>query len=98
MLGVVAGACATWMSQGRHRRDVAAQSGRSGEVARAGRGAEVRSKSHFLASGAAARLNECPVRIFSAEDVDAALDFPALIDALAEAMRGGFVAPRPPSS
>jgi ornithine cyclodeaminase/alanine dehydrogenase-like protein (mu-crystallin family) len=33
------------------------------------------------------------VRIFSADDVDAALDFPALIDELAEAMRGGFVAP-----
>ena len=33
------------------------------------------------------------MRIFSAEDVDAALDFPALIDELKEAMRGGFVAP-----
>ena len=33
------------------------------------------------------------MRVFSAEDVDAALDFPSLIDALGEAMRGGFVAP-----
>ena len=33
------------------------------------------------------------MRVFSADDVDAAMDFPALIDALAEAMRGGFVAP-----
>ena len=33
------------------------------------------------------------MRVFSADDVDAALDFPALIDELAEAMRGGFVAP-----
>lgn len=31
--------------------------------------------------------------MFSAEDVDAALDFPTLIDELAAAMRGGFVAP-----
>jgi ornithine cyclodeaminase len=33
------------------------------------------------------------MRVFSADDVDAALDFPALIDELARAMRGGFVAP-----
>ena len=33
------------------------------------------------------------MRVFSADEVDAALDFPALIDELAEAMRGGFVAP-----
>ncbi len=33
------------------------------------------------------------MRVFSAEDIDAALDFPSLIDALDEAMRGGFVAP-----
>jgi ornithine cyclodeaminase len=33
------------------------------------------------------------MRVFSAEDVDKALDFPALIDALRAAMRGGFVAP-----
>ena len=33
------------------------------------------------------------MRVFSADDVDAALDFPTLIDALAEAMRDGFVAP-----
>jgi ornithine cyclodeaminase/alanine dehydrogenase-like protein (mu-crystallin family) len=34
------------------------------------------------------------MRVFSAEDIDAALDFPSLIDALSEAMRGGFIAPR----
>lgn len=34
------------------------------------------------------------MRVFSADDVDAALDFPALIDELANAMHGGFVAPR----
>ena len=33
------------------------------------------------------------MRVFSAEDIDGTLDFPSLIDALAEAMRGGFVAP-----
>ena len=33
------------------------------------------------------------MRVFSAEEVDAALDFPSLIDELGEAMRGGFVAP-----
>jgi ornithine cyclodeaminase/alanine dehydrogenase-like protein (mu-crystallin family) len=33
------------------------------------------------------------MRVFSAEDIDAALDFPSLVDALSEAMRGGFVAP-----
>jgi ornithine cyclodeaminase/alanine dehydrogenase-like protein (mu-crystallin family) len=33
------------------------------------------------------------LRVFSAADIDAALDFPALIDALSEAMRGGFIAP-----
>jgi ornithine cyclodeaminase/alanine dehydrogenase-like protein (mu-crystallin family) len=33
------------------------------------------------------------MRVFSADDVDAALDFPALIEELAMAMRGGFVAP-----
>ncbi len=33
------------------------------------------------------------MRVFSAEDIDRTLDFPALIDALAEAMRGGFYAP-----
>ncbi len=33
------------------------------------------------------------MRVFSADDVDAGLDFPSLIDELAEAMRGGFVAP-----
>ena len=33
------------------------------------------------------------MRVFSADDVDAALDFASLIDELAEAMRGGFVAP-----
>ena len=35
-----------------------------------------------------------PMRVFSAEDVDEALDFPSLIDELAQAMRGGFIAPR----
>ena len=34
------------------------------------------------------------MRVFSAEDLDGTLDFPALIDELAEAMRGGFIAPR----
>jgi ornithine cyclodeaminase/alanine dehydrogenase-like protein (mu-crystallin family) len=33
------------------------------------------------------------MRHIAAEDVDAALDFPSLIDALAEAFRGGFQAP-----
>jgi ornithine cyclodeaminase/alanine dehydrogenase-like protein (mu-crystallin family) len=33
------------------------------------------------------------VRVFSAQDIDAALDFPSLIEALSEAMRGGFLAP-----
>ena len=33
------------------------------------------------------------MRVFSADDVDAALDFASLIDELGEAMRGGFVAP-----
>jgi ornithine cyclodeaminase/alanine dehydrogenase-like protein (mu-crystallin family) len=33
------------------------------------------------------------MRVFSADDVDAALDFPTLIDELAQAMRGGFVSP-----
>jgi ornithine cyclodeaminase len=33
------------------------------------------------------------MRHFTAPQVDAALDFPSLIDALAEAFRGGFVAP-----
>ena len=33
------------------------------------------------------------MRVFSADDIDGALDFPTLIDALAEAMRGGFIAP-----
>ena len=33
------------------------------------------------------------MRVFSAEDLDRTLDFPGLIDELAEAMRGGFVAP-----
>jgi ornithine cyclodeaminase len=33
------------------------------------------------------------MRVFSAEDLDRTLDFPALIDELAEAMRGGFIAP-----
>jgi len=34
------------------------------------------------------------MRLISAGDLDATFDFPALIEALAEAMRGGFVAPR----
>jgi ornithine cyclodeaminase len=33
------------------------------------------------------------MRVFSAEDIDRTLDFPSLVDALSEAMRGGFVAP-----
>jgi ornithine cyclodeaminase/alanine dehydrogenase-like protein (mu-crystallin family) len=33
------------------------------------------------------------MRLINAEDLDERLDFPALIDALAEAFRGGFVAP-----
>lgn len=33
------------------------------------------------------------MQVFSADDIDRTLDFPALIDALAEAMRGGFIAP-----
>ncbi len=33
------------------------------------------------------------MRVFSAADIDAALDFPALTEALAEAFRGGMVAP-----
>jgi ornithine cyclodeaminase len=34
------------------------------------------------------------MRVFSAADLDEALDFPALVEALAQAFRGGFVAPR----
>jgi ornithine cyclodeaminase/alanine dehydrogenase-like protein (mu-crystallin family) len=34
------------------------------------------------------------MRFFPAEDVDAALDFPSLIESLSQAMRGGSVAPR----
>ncbi len=33
------------------------------------------------------------MRFFSAGDIDAALDFPGLVEALGEAMRGGFIAP-----
>src|SRR5208283_4773519 len=33
------------------------------------------------------------MRVFSAEDIDGTLDFPALIDELSEAMRDGFIAP-----
>ena len=33
------------------------------------------------------------MRVFSAADIDRTLDFPALVDELAEAMRGGFIAP-----
>ena len=33
------------------------------------------------------------MRVFSAEDIDRSLDFPSLVDALSEAMRGGFIAP-----
>ena len=33
------------------------------------------------------------MRFFSAEDLDRTLDFPSLIDELADAMRGGFIAP-----
>jgi ornithine cyclodeaminase/alanine dehydrogenase-like protein (mu-crystallin family) len=33
------------------------------------------------------------MRVFSAEDIDGALDFRSLVDALSEAMRGGFIAP-----
>jgi ornithine cyclodeaminase/alanine dehydrogenase-like protein (mu-crystallin family) len=33
------------------------------------------------------------MRIVSAADIDAALDFPSLVEALSEAMRGGFIAP-----
>ena len=33
------------------------------------------------------------MRFFSTGDIDAALDFPALVEALSEAMRGGFIAP-----
>ena len=33
------------------------------------------------------------MRVFSAEDIDRALDFPSLVEALSEAMRGGFIAP-----
>ncbi len=33
------------------------------------------------------------MRVFSAEDIDAALDFPSCVEALSEAMRGGFIAP-----
>ncbi len=34
------------------------------------------------------------MRTFSSGDIDRALDFPSLIDALSEAMRGGFIAPQ----
>ena len=33
------------------------------------------------------------MRIVSAADIDAALDFPSLVEALSDAMRGGFIAP-----
>ncbi len=33
------------------------------------------------------------MRIFSAADIDSALDFPSLVEALARAMRGGLIAP-----
>jgi ornithine cyclodeaminase len=33
------------------------------------------------------------MRFFSAQDIDAALDFPSVVEALSEAMRGGFIAP-----
>jgi len=33
------------------------------------------------------------MRFFSAEEIDAVLDYPSLIDELSEAMRGGFIAP-----
>src|SRR5271157_5764520 len=33
------------------------------------------------------------MRVFSAADVDASLDFPMLVDELSRAMRGGFIAP-----
>jgi ornithine cyclodeaminase/alanine dehydrogenase-like protein (mu-crystallin family) len=33
------------------------------------------------------------MRVFSAEDIDTLLDFPALVETLSEAMRGGFIAP-----
>jgi ornithine cyclodeaminase/alanine dehydrogenase-like protein (mu-crystallin family) len=33
-------------------------------------------------------------RLFSASAIDAALDFPSLVDALADAFRGGFIAPQ----
>ena len=33
------------------------------------------------------------MRVFSAEDIDRALDFPSLVEALNVAMRGGFIAP-----
>ena len=33
------------------------------------------------------------MRHFAAAEIDAALDFPSLIDALAEAIRGGFMRP-----
>jgi ornithine cyclodeaminase len=34
------------------------------------------------------------MRVFSAEDIDATLDFPSLVDTLSDAMRGGFIAPK----
>jgi len=34
------------------------------------------------------------MRVFSAGDIDRALDFPTLVDAVSDAMRGGFVAPQ----
>jgi ornithine cyclodeaminase len=34
------------------------------------------------------------MRVFSEEDIDRALDFPSLVDALSDAMRGGFIAPQ----
>src|SRR5271166_4423187 len=34
------------------------------------------------------------MRVFSDEDIDRALDFPSLVEALSVAMRGGFIAPQ----
>ena len=38
-------------------------------------------------------MKDRPLRVFSGSDVDSALDFPALVDALAEGFRGGLTAP-----
>ena len=91
-LGVIAGAIGDLDRAGPLSQGRAPTSPRGGQVADRGAdpegGPARRVGPDARVSGAAA-----PMQVFSAEDIDRTLDFPALIDALAAAMRGGFVAP-----